>query len=88
MVGYQHLNADGSPFSDPTLHRSLVDALYYLTITRQDIAYAVNSVNQFLHALIAYHFFAVKRIFCYVKGTLHFGLTFHPSTAPSVLVAC
>lgn len=87
MVVSQHLTADGSSFSDPTLYISLVGALQYLTITRPDIAYAVNSVSQFLHAPTADHFLAVKRILRYVKGTLHFGLTFRPSTVPSTLVA-
>ena len=73
--------------SDPTLYRSLVGALQYLTITRPHIAYAVNSVSQFLHSLTEDHFLAVKRILRYVKGTLHFGLTFHPSDAPSALIA-
>jgi len=87
MVVSQHLTADSSPFSDPTLHRSLVAALQFLTITRPDIAYAVNSVSQFLLAPTADHFLAVKHILRYVKGTLHFGLTFRPSTVPSTLVA-
>eukprot|EP00261_Vitis_vinifera_P039153 XP_019080396.1 PREDICTED: uncharacterized protein LOC109123854 [Vitis vinifera] len=58
-----------------------------LTITRPDIAHAVNFVSQFLHAPTADHFLAVKRILRYVKGTLHFGLTFRPSAAPVALVA-
>ena len=87
MVVSQHLTADDSPFSDLTLYRSLVDAFQYLTITRQDIAHAINSVSQFLHTAAADHFLAVKPILCYVKGTLHFGLTFHVSTVPSALVA-
>ena len=87
MVVSQHLIIDGSPFSDPTLYRSLVGALQYLTITRPDIAHAVNSVNQFLHAPTVDHFLAIKHILRYVKGTLHFGLTFRPSTVPSALVA-
>ncbi|RVW88335.1 Retrovirus-related Pol polyprotein from transposon RE1 [Vitis vinifera] len=62
-------------------------ALQYLTITHPDIAHAVNSVSQFLHAPTTDHFLAVKRILHYVKGTLHFGLTFRPSTIPSALVA-
>uniref|UniRef100_A0A2N9IZ37 Reverse transcriptase Ty1/copia-type domain-containing protein n=1 Tax=Fagus sylvatica TaxID=28930 RepID=A0A2N9IZ37_FAGSY len=87
MVVSQHLSANGPLFPDPTLYRSLVGALQYLTITRPDIAHAVNSVSQFLHAPTADHFLAVKRILRYVKGTLHFGLTFRPSAAPGTLVA-
>ena len=87
MVVSQHLSSDGPLFSDPTLYRSLVGALQYLTITRPDMAYFVNSVSQFLHSSTEDHFLAVKRILRYVKGTLHFGLTFHPSDAPGTLIA-
>ena len=87
MVVSQHLSADGPLFSDPTLYRSLVGALQYLTITRLDISHAINSVNQFLHSPTEDHFLTVKCILRYVKGTLHFGITFHPSTAPGALVA-
>ena len=58
-----------------------------MTITRPDITHVVNSVNQFLHSPAEDHFLAIKRILRYVKGTLHFGLTFHPSAALGALVA-
>ncbi|XP_058082503.1 uncharacterized mitochondrial protein AtMg00810-like [Magnolia sinica] len=87
MVVSQHLSSNGAMFSDPTLYRSLVGALQYLTITRPDIAHAVNFVSQFLHSPTKDYFLAVKCILRYVKGTLHFGLTFHPSVAPGALVA-
>ncbi|XP_034676416.1 uncharacterized mitochondrial protein AtMg00810-like [Vitis riparia] len=87
LVVSQHLSADGPLFSDPTLYRSLIGTLQYLTITRPDISHVVNSVSQFLHSPTEDHFLDVKHILRYVKGTLHFGLTFHPSAAPSDLVA-
>ncbi|RVW17653.1 Retrovirus-related Pol polyprotein from transposon RE1 [Vitis vinifera] len=87
MVVSQHLSADGPLFSDPTLYRSLVGTLQYMTITRPDISHVVNSVSQFLHSPTEDHFLDVKHIFRYVKGMLHFGLTFHPSTALGALVA-
>ena len=37
-------SSGGIPFSDPTLCRSIVGALEYLTFTRPDIAYVVNKV--------------------------------------------
>ncbi|XP_068655315.1 uncharacterized mitochondrial protein AtMg00810-like [Aristolochia californica] len=67
------------------LDRSLIGTLQYLTITHPDIAYAVNSVSQFLLAPTEEHFFYVKRIFRYVKGTIHFGLTFCPFAIPGAL---
>ncbi|RVW16345.1 Retrovirus-related Pol polyprotein from transposon RE1 [Vitis vinifera] len=76
MIVSQRLSSEGTPFADPTLYRSLVGALQYLTITRPDLAHSVNSVSQFLHAPTEVHFQAVKRILHYVQGTLHFGLKF------------
>ncbi|RVW54772.1 Retrovirus-related Pol polyprotein from transposon RE1 [Vitis vinifera] len=76
MIVSQRLSSEGTPFADPTLYRSLVGALQYLTITCPDLAHSVNSVSQFLHAPTEVHFQAVKRILRYVQGTLHFGLKF------------
>jgi hypothetical protein len=87
MVVSQHLSADGPLFSDPTLYRSFIGALQYLTITQPDITHAVNSVSQFLHSPTDNHYLVAKRILRYVKGTLHFGLNIHPSIAPGALVA-
>ena len=87
MVISKHLSSDGSNSSNPTLYRSLVGALQHLIITFSDIAHAVNSVSQFLHASTTDHFYVIIRILHYVKGTLHFSLTFRPSTVPSALVA-
>lgn len=74
-----------NPFRDPTLYRSLVGALQYLTITRSDLSYAVNSVSQFLHSPTNDHFFAVKRILHYVKGTIHYGLSFTRRPEKSIM---
>ncbi|XP_043694021.1 uncharacterized mitochondrial protein AtMg00810-like [Telopea speciosissima] len=62
------------PFPDITLYRSLVGALQYLTMTRPDLSYAVNSVCQHMHAPSMAHFGMVKRILRYVRGTLDQGL--------------
>lgn len=40
---------DGDPINDPHLYRTIVGALQYATITRPDIAFAVNKVSQFMH---------------------------------------
>ena len=76
VVG-QHLSAEGKLFSDPTMFRSLAGALQYLTITRPDLSFSVNSICQFMHAPTEDHFRALKRILRYVKGTIDHGLQLH-----------
>ena len=44
----QHLRlrlADGTPILDPTIYRRLVGRLLYLTVTRPNIQYAVNTLS-------------------------------------------
>ncbi|XP_028095340.1 uncharacterized protein LOC114295309 [Camellia sinensis] len=60
-------------------------ALQYLTITRPDIAFTVNSACQYMHAPLLSNFNAVKHLLRYLKGTLDKGLQFQPS--PLVLIA-
>ncbi|CAM8970236.1 unnamed protein product [Rhodiola kirilowii] len=71
-------------FANPTLYRSLVGALQYLTITRPDLAFAVNSVSQFLQDPRVDHFAAVTRILRYVRGTIHYGLSFRSACSSVV----
>ncbi|KAK3013944.1 hypothetical protein RJ639_009527 [Escallonia herrerae] len=67
---------DGTPLRDPTLYRTLVGSLVYLTVTCLDIAYVVHLVSQFLSAPHTTHFAAVLDILRYIKGTLFQGLHF------------
>ncbi|BBH07344.1 hypothetical protein Prudu_019255 [Prunus dulcis] len=66
---HQVLKDEGTPLPNPTLFRSIVGALQYLTFTRPDIAFAVNTVCQFMHILQMY-----------LQGTLQFGVTFSPGS--------
>ncbi|XP_050141134.1 uncharacterized mitochondrial protein AtMg00810-like [Malus sylvestris] len=72
----QLLESEGIPMTDPTLYRSLVGALQYLTFSRPDIAYAVNMVCQFMQSPTDSHFHLVKRILRYLQGTLTCGLNY------------
>nr|GEW52140.1 hypothetical protein [Tanacetum cinerariifolium] len=74
------LDSDGDPVSDPTLYRSLAGALQYLTFTCPDLSYAVQQVCLYMHDPRDSHFTALKRILCYVRGTLDYGLQFHVSS--------
>ncbi|KAJ0474222.1 putative RNA-directed DNA polymerase [Helianthus annuus] len=85
LAPHESFSASGVPYSDPTLYRSLVGALQYLTITRPDLSYAVNQLSQFLHSPTVDHFRAVKRLLRYVKGTLSFGLSYSSSHPPDII---
>jgi histone deacetylase 1/2 len=47
-VGKNLSKFDGDPLPDVTQYRSVVGAIQYLTMTRPDIAFAVNKVCQFM----------------------------------------
>ncbi|XP_042983281.1 uncharacterized mitochondrial protein AtMg00810-like [Carya illinoinensis] len=85
MVVARHLSADGPDFDDPSLYRSLVGALQYLTITQLDLAHVVSAVSQYMHKPSLCHFQVVKLILRYIKGTLRYGLSFTPSYSCNIL---
>ncbi|CAM8997494.1 unnamed protein product [Rhodiola kirilowii] len=80
------LTASGDPISDPTLYRSVVGTLQYVTITRPEISYAVNRVCQFMHSPTESHWCAVKRILHYLKGTLSSGLVLQKARDSQLIV--
>ena len=59
---------------DPTLFKSLVGSLRYLTCTRPDILYATGLVSRYMETPTTTHFKSAKRILRYLKGTINFGL--------------
>ncbi|KAM7479031.1 hypothetical protein LguiA_027244 [Lonicera macranthoides] len=67
---------EGKLLEDGRKFRQLVGSLFYLTITRPDIAYSVGVMSQFMDKPCVGHLVAAKRILRYVKGTLAFGLMY------------
>jgi hypothetical protein len=65
---------DGAPIADPSMYRSIADALQYITLTRPDLAYAVQQGCLFMHDSREPHLALLKRILRYLKGTLSSGL--------------
>ncbi|GJV24782.1 ribonuclease H-like domain-containing protein [Tanacetum coccineum] len=68
------LGTTGDVVSDLTLYQSLAGSLQYLTFTRPDISYVVKQGCLHMHDPREPHFSALKRILCYVRGTLDYGL--------------
>ena len=80
LLGQMLSHLDGEPLSDATLYRSTISALQYLTFTRSGISFVVNKACQFMATPTTTHWFAVKRILLYLKGTLSYGIQMQQST--------
>uniref|UniRef100_A0A8R7RGA9 Reverse transcriptase Ty1/copia-type domain-containing protein n=1 Tax=Triticum urartu TaxID=4572 RepID=A0A8R7RGA9_TRIUA len=78
--------SDGSPVADSSEYRSLVGALQYLTMTRPDLAYAVQKACIHMHDPRDQHLALVKRILRYLQGTTTHGLHLHRSQALDLVV--
>ncbi|GJT14758.1 retrovirus-related pol polyprotein from transposon TNT 1-94 [Tanacetum coccineum] len=63
----------GEP-TDATLYHGMIGSLMYLTVSRHDLNYAVCLCARYQARHNEMHLQAVKRIFRYVKGTIHMGL--------------
>jgi len=62
-------NYKGERLNNPDVFRRLVGKLIYLTITRPDIAFAVQVLSQFMHEPTEEHLAAAKHVVRYLKGT-------------------
>ena len=68
----------GPSFDQPTIYRSIIRGLQYLTMTRLDISFSVNKLSQFLQKPTVNHWNSYKRVLRYLKGTSTYGLLFKP----------
>jgi hypothetical protein len=78
---------DDALLPNPSVFWEIVRSLQYLTITRPDIAFAVNSIARFMSQPRIPHLIAAKRILRYIKGSLDHGLFFGPQHHPTYLAA-
>ena len=58
---------------DVTQYRRIIGSPRYLVHTWADLAFSVGYVSRFMERLMEEHMAAVKRILCYVAGTLSLG---------------
>ena len=76
----------GAPVADPSKYWSLASALQYLTLTRPNLAYAVQQVCLHMHDPREPHLAALKRILRYIRGTLDLGLHLRASSQSKLVV--
>ena len=72
------LNDTSSDRVDSTIYRQMIGSLMYLTNTRSDICFAVNTLNQFMVEPRRVHWIAAKHVLRYLKGTVEYGLKYRP----------
>jgi hypothetical protein len=65
-----------SELIDATLYRQIIGSLMYLTNTRIDICFSMNTLSQFLVEPRHVHLVAAKHVMKYLKGTLDCGLNY------------
>ncbi|GJV42027.1 retrovirus-related pol polyprotein from transposon TNT 1-94 [Tanacetum coccineum] len=71
---------------DSTKYRGMIGSLLYLTASRPDIMFSVCLCARFQEAPKTSHLEAVKRIFRYIKGTMHLGLWYPKGTGIETVV--
>jgi histone deacetylase 1/2 len=71
----------GVAFHDPSLFRSIVGGLQYLSFTRPDIAFAIHKVSEFMHNPMEMHWAVVRRILRYLKHTISHSLLIQPTAS-------
>lgn len=85
-VGEKPVSYGSDEVISAKLYRSVVEALQYLTVTRPEISFSVNTVYQFMHRPLEAHWKAVKRILRYMSGTLDNGLHLRRQTCSSLIL--
>ncbi|GKE75831.1 putative RNA-directed DNA polymerase [Tanacetum coccineum] len=71
-------------FSNPVKYRQVVGSLQYVTLSRPDIAFAVNKECQYMHAPTENHCSIVKRILRYLHGTVEHGMLMRRSSGSTL----
>jgi hypothetical protein len=66
-----------SELVDATLYKKIIGSLMYLTNTRPNICFVVNTLSQFLVEHRRVHLFVAKHVMKYLKGTLDFSLNYN-----------
>ena len=70
------LSDASSEMVDATMYHQMIGSLMYLTNTRPQIFFGVNTLSQFLTGSRHVHLIVAKHILRYLKGTTDYGLKY------------
>ena len=70
------LSVASSESVDAMMYHQMIGSLMYLTNTRPDICFAVNTLSQFLTDPRHVHLISTKHIQRYLRGTVAYGLNY------------
>eukprot|EP00253_Pinus_taeda_P023258 PITA_23258 len=87
VMGLKLSKVDSSRDFDPSLYKSIVGSLMYLTATRPDIMFDVSLISRFMERPKEAHWQAAKIILRYVKGAISWASKKQPIVALSTAEA-
>ena len=73
-IGLKLSKVDYNKSVNPTIYKSMVESLMYLTTTQPEIMHAISLISRFMETPKDSHWQAGKRILRYVNGTEGFQL--------------
>eukprot|EP00253_Pinus_taeda_P029907 PITA_29907 len=87
VMGLKLNKEDSNKDFDPSLYKSIIGSLMYLTATRPDIMFAISLISRFMERPKEAHLQAAKRILRYVKGAISWACKKQPIVALSTVEA-
>nr|XP_016440114.1 PREDICTED: uncharacterized mitochondrial protein AtMg00810-like [Nicotiana tabacum] len=79
---------DDKVFDDPSTYQRLVRKLLYLTMTRPDIAFAVQCLSQFMHCPKTSHVDAAIKVIEYIKQSPDLGIIMSADVSSQLTAYC
>ena len=76
VMGLKLSNEDNKKDFDPSLYKSIVGIIMYLTATMPDIILIVSLISRFMERPKEAHWQSTKIILRYVKGTKRYGILY------------
>ncbi|XP_019267499.1 PREDICTED: uncharacterized protein LOC109244807 [Nicotiana attenuata] len=79
---------DDKVLDDPSAYQRLIGRLPYLTMTRPDIAFAVQCLSQFMHCPKTSHMEAAIKVIKYVKQSPGMGILMSANASSQLTAFC